>query len=382
MTLSEAPPGQPRGQSPLKLLVFAGVPPPVHGQSVMVAALLSGLRNDSAFSVIHVDPRLSQDSTDVGRWRLGKLVRLISACGEVIRVRLSNGPMALYYVPAPGRRIPVFRDWIVMLCCRPLFSKTILHWHAVGLGAWTEQQAKPWERGLTRLFLGKADLAIVLASEVANDATVFKPRRLAIVSNGIPDPRAGPSAPTRGNQSPWEVLFLGLGNESKGLFRTLDAVLLANVRERGAFRLTFAGSFGSATDEQRFTQAASASSGQIRYAGFADDAKKAQLFRAADTFCFPTTYAHEGQPLVLIEALAYDLPIVTTRWRSIPGMLPVSPFVHYVDPHRPEEMTDALFQTRAAGRSGGVLRDHFLEYFTLERHLRVMKEALQDGCSR
>lgn len=378
MTLSEAPPGKPRPGSPLKLLVFAGVPPPVHGQAVMVAALLAALRTDPAFSVVHVDPRLSHDTADVGRWRPGKLLRLAAACGKAIQVRLSRGPMVLYYVPAPGRRVPVFRDWIAMACCRPFFSGVILHWHAVGLGAWIEKNATAVERRLTRFFLGRATLALVLAPELADDAAVFTPRHLSVVPNGIPDPLGGAALPSRAKHTPMDVLFLGLGSEAKGLFRTLDAVLLANAREPGAFRLTFAGAFASTVEDQRFRQAAAFSDGLIQYAGFADETKKAELLRTADVFCFPTTYAHEGQPLVLLEALAYDLPIITTRWRSIPSLLPTSPHVHYVDPERPQEIADALFQTRATeARPAGELRRHFLAHFTLEQHLRVTKEALQ-----
>ena len=43
-----------------KILVFAHVPPPHHGQSVMVQIMLEGLRADPRFEVHHVDaqPRI------------------------------------------------------------------------------------------------------------------------------------------------------------------------------------------------------------------------------------------------------------------------------------------------------------------------------------
>ena len=49
---------------------------------------------------------------------------------------------------------------------------------------------------------------------------------------------------------------------------------------------------------------------------------KTQALRDADLFCFPTYYLAENQPGNLIEAMAFGLPIVTTRWRSMPEMLP------------------------------------------------------------
>jgi hypothetical protein len=49
-----------------KILVFAHVPPPHHGQSVMVQVMLEGLRADARFEVHHVDARVSDDLEDVG----------------------------------------------------------------------------------------------------------------------------------------------------------------------------------------------------------------------------------------------------------------------------------------------------------------------------
>ena len=35
---------------------------------------------------------------------------------------------------APGKRAALYRDWVVMVLCRPFFRQVIHHWHAVGLG--------------------------------------------------------------------------------------------------------------------------------------------------------------------------------------------------------------------------------------------------------
>jgi glycosyltransferase involved in cell wall biosynthesis len=361
--------------NPLRLLVFAGVPPPVHGQNVMVAALLAGLRQNPAFSVVHIDPRLSSTTSEVGRGGIAKFFRLLAACARAWQARAVGGPMAFYYVPAPGRKVPVFRDWIVMLLCRPFFTSLILHWHAVGLGAWTASQANRLERWFTRSALDRADLAIVLAPELQADAAIFRPRRVVIIPNGVEDP-ASPAEIQLNLLIPlFEVLFLGLGSEEKGLFATLDGVRLANAREPGKYRLTFAGGFASAEDERRFSGKMRASPTTIRRVGLVTGLAKTTLLRQSHVLCFPTQYPHEGQPLVLIEALAFNLPIVTTRWRAIPGMLPPKD-VWFVDPERPSTIADALQQARQNPPTSGSLRNHFLDTFTLDRHLAAMKNAL------
>jgi len=92
-------------------------------------------------------------------------------------------------------------------------------------------------------------------------------------------------------------------------------------------------------------------------------------------FCFPTYYLAENQPGNLIEAMAYGLPIITTRWRSVPEMLPPD-YPGLVDPKSPEQVAAAL--RRMAGcDSSGTLREIFLRRFTLEQHLANMAAAIR-----
>ena len=50
----------------------------------------------------------------------------------------------------------LYRDWLVMVCCRPFFRHLIFHWHAVGLGEWLDHQARPFERRLSHALLERA----------------------------------------------------------------------------------------------------------------------------------------------------------------------------------------------------------------------------------
>ena len=43
--------------------------------------------------------------------------------------------------------------------------------------------------------------------------------------------------------------------------------------------------------------------------------------KRASLFFFPSYYESENFPLVLIEAMAFSLPVVATRWRGIPEMV-------------------------------------------------------------
>ncbi len=392
-SMSSSVSGKTEPAPPKKILIFAGVPPPIHGQNLMVAALLDGLKQDPNFQIVHVDPRLSRSNDEVGRGSFGKLVRLVWACARALAVRIREGKMALYYVPAPGKATPVMRDWMVLLVCRPFFPELILHWHAVGLGAWIRERPGTFTSYFTHRALDQADLAITLAPELSEDATVFRPRRVAVVPNGISDPVPADLPRKLAVKPQHDVLFIGLGSTAKGLFVSVEAVRLVNTFSSRRFRFTFAGSFASAEEEQRFVQLMQNSGDWIRRVGMVSGLAKATLLRESDALCFPTQYPHEGQPLVLMEALAFDLPIVTTRWRAIPGMLPKEK-IWFVDPENIEEIASAIYEACQGPQRGTAsswedepeptapsqdpqpLRRHFLAHFTLERHLEAMKRAL------
>ena len=68
-----------------------------------------------------------------------------------------------YYVPAPGKRVALYRDWLVMLLCRPFFKNVILHWHAAGLGKWLETETTIASRAATWRSFRPVNLSLVLS---------------------------------------------------------------------------------------------------------------------------------------------------------------------------------------------------------------------------
>jgi glycosyltransferase involved in cell wall biosynthesis len=341
----------------------------------MVQTLVDGLPAHG-IEVYHVNLGLSRDTADIGRWRWGKLFSLLAACFRVYRIRRKIGPSSLYYIPAPAKRGALYRDWIAMILCRPLEGSLILHWHAVGLGRWLDVHANFLERAISKLLLGRADLSLVLAESLATDPIDLAAKNTLILPNGVPDPGEPPPREPRNPSEPCKLLYLGLCSEEKGLLELVEALNLAHARQPGSFHLTVAGSFPSLEEEHRFQQASRPLGSAVRYVGFNGEHAKNALLREADVFCFPTHYPHEGQPLVLMEALAHDLPIVTTRWRAIPGMLPAA-HTWIVEPARPSVLADALREARSSPRPGGASRRFYLENYTSERHLASLAAALR-----
>ena len=399
----------------MKLLVFAHTPPPHHGQSYMVKLMLDGFGGDwrggkpgppGAFGIecYHVNARYSRALEDVGEFQGGKIFLILLFCLQAIWCRYRHGVTTLYYVPAPGKAVAVYRDWLVMLICRPFFKKIILHWHAAGLGKWLETAVQTRSRAITYGVFKPVDLSIVLSRYNFADAEKFLSRRIIIVPIGVPDPCPhfaesllprrrlrsaminnafnGGALPPAAPGPIIQVLFLAHCTREKGAFDTVEAVALANEKlaaEKSPlrFRLTLVGAFASSAEEKEMRDLVAQRGLQdlVEIAGFVSSERKARALAEADVFCFPTYYLAENQPGNLIEAMAYGLPIVTTRWRSVPEMLPPD-YPGLVDPKSPEQIAGALVRM-AARDFAGPLREIFLRRFTLEQHLSRLAAAIR-----
>ena len=396
----------------MKLLVFAHTPPPHHGQSYMVQLMLEGFGGDArtrsartqggrGIECYHVNARFSRTLEDVGEFQGAKIMLIFWFCLQALWLRFRYGVTNFYYVPAPGKRVAVYRDWLVMLFCRPFFKRVILHWHAAGMAKWLETATPISSRVLTYRLFRPVDLSIVLSRYNFADAEKLLSHEIRVVNNGIPDPCpdfetslglrrleafaaresifAGkiPAAPVTVN-----VLFLAHCTREKGIFAAIEGVLRAN-RTLAArhlpmqLKLITAGNFVNAVEKEEFDRLREdpVVAVTISHAGFVSGEQKAQLMREAGLFLFPTRYLGENQPVNLIEAMAYGLPIVTTRWRSLPEMLPLN-HPGLVSGQDPEEIAATMLRVLAE-KSGVRVRKHFCDRFTLERHLSDLAAAIR-----
>jgi len=93
-----------------------------------------------------------------------------------------------YYVPAPGKSVALYRDWLVLFICRPFFKNIILHWHAAGLAKWLETSVQIRTRAVTYHAFKQPALSVVISKYNVADAEKLLSRRIRLVNYGIPDP--------------------------------------------------------------------------------------------------------------------------------------------------------------------------------------------------
>lgn len=356
----------------------------------------------------HVNCRYSEGFEDIGSFRLGKMWLVIRYCLEAIWCRYRYDVHTFYYVPAPGKRAALYRDWVVMLLCRPFFHNIVHHWHAVGLGDWLRSDGTWIERWVTHRLLGRGAVGIAVAVPSMRDALWFRSQTAEIVPNGIPDPcpdfdedllpyrrarvearakllrgqtlTAEESAAAGGEPEVFQVLYLAHCTRAKGLFDALEGIATANarlIREASPLhcRLVVAGAFLDAREEKEFQYRVCQPDlvDCVSYAGFVEAEKKHSLFFYSDCFCFPSY--HESFGLVVAEAMAYGLPAIATSIPALEGILPPD-YPGLVPAHAPQSIAQKLVEFLSIDLSRG-LRDYFVSHYTQAQFLAALRTALK-----
>lgn len=285
------------------------------------------------------------------------------------------------------------RDWVVMALCRPLFPELILHWHAYGLGEWVAS-GNDWQRKLTRWALGKADLSIVLTENNLVDAEEFRPKRRAVVANGISDPCPDftesvlPSRQQRqampSDDREVRCLFMAHCTRAKGLFDALEA--FAQAKAAGGhyrrLRLTVAGKFVDANEERLFRDRVSASDLQqpdgtpaVEYVGFLGEEAKRRALREHDCLLVPSHWESFG--LSVIEAAAFGLPVVISGHPNLRQTLPRE--LCFSAPSNDPEKFSSMILKSLEFEKFAELRHCFLEKYRVETFARAVSGVLMEG---
>lgn len=243
---------------------------------------------------------------------------------EPDRIVLADG---LAWGAMPRKAIEACRAPVVVLCHHPLCLET---------GLSSEQQ---------RIFFDSEKLALgcarhVIASSATTRTTLIDEfavpaRRITIAEPGT---ARAPRAAGSGSQQV-HVLAIGSVIERKGFDVLVNA--LAAVPD-GDWRLTIAGSLNRAPETAEALRALIASNGltgRVTLAGEVSEEAIAAAYDSADVFVLSSHY--EGYGMVLAEAMARGLPIVSTTGGAAAATVPDGAALK-VPPGDPAAMAQAL----------------------------------------
>jgi glycosyltransferase involved in cell wall biosynthesis len=295
------------------LLVIGPEPPPATGMEMATQALVAELRR-AAIPYVRVDTADPLDElANRGSWTLHNIVLALGHLLSVVRGCFSRDVGAVYVPIAQGFPALV-RDMAFLLIARAARLPVIVHLHGGTFGEFYASRTSII-RLLLRFTIGRAAVGIVLTERLRPALEcVIPPQRVSVVSNGIDVPNASDRARS---DNTIQVLFLSSLYRRKGPLVFIEAFARAH-QECPFLRGTVAGDWPS--DEGRIQTLGLARDlgveGLLRFPGAVVGEAKRALFESADIFCF-ASLVPEGQPLVILEAMAAGLPVVASAWPGI-----------------------------------------------------------------
>lgn len=283
----------------------------------MIASFLKQFSEAAACTSVHLPFHFTPDVAAVRQGSFGKVIELFRVIGRLFRIRAA-GPIDLLLFPVGGpQTVPMIRDLLLLPWVLLFARRFVLHFHAGGI-------AEQLGRGnllarLLAVFYSRAFAAIVMTEFNRHDPEAMGTRRVLVIPHRIPD-EFDPALVYRANGGTIvRLLYLGHLSAEKGTPQLIHAFAALRRRHPGLkLELELAGeclpSFSLSQLQQEID--ALQLTGSVHLPGLLRARDKARAFGRAHLFVFPSVADYESFGLVLIEAMAWKLPILATRWRG------------------------------------------------------------------
>ena len=233
--------------------------------------------------------------------------KLLSSICLLIKQLLSKREIKIVHIHTASYN-SFYRSAIFVLLSKLLGRKVILHIHGGGFKDFYKTNPR-----LIRKILEIADCLIVLSGSWKNFFESITKKPLIRV---VPNPVILPSNEDLGRRehSPLlRLLFLGLLDQQKGIYDLLQVLADHKEEFEGRILLNVGGNGDVDTvKKMRLEQL-------VAFHGWVSGDKKKELLLNSDVFVLPS-YA-EGLPMAILEAMAYELAIISTTVGAIPEVV-------------------------------------------------------------
>jgi len=323
-----------------KVLFLLHIPPPVHGSSIIGKTIVESNAVLSAFNCRFINLIASESIADTGKVTVKKMIGFISIWFTLLHEIILFRPK-LCYLALTTTGTAFYRDVTLIVLLRLFGIKRLYHLHNKGI---KNAQKNPINKWLYSFVFKNANV-IVLSELLYYDIDSFVTKQqLLVCANGIVDDDTDSVTVYPKDEKSDNVKLLFLSNliESKGVLVLIEACSILQKRAC-LFTCDFIGGVGDVS-EIAFTDFVKQKnlSQTVSYLGTKYGNEKSEAFRQADIFVFPSFYPNECFPLVLLEAMNYGLPVISTNEGAIPAIVDEGVTGFIVPKNNPEVLADKI----------------------------------------
>lgn len=376
-----------------RILFLLHLPPPIHGSSIVGRTIQENISINTEFSCNYINLLASRNVAESGKINSSKLFNFMITWIKVF-VSITRYRPNLCYLALTTTGAAFFKDLLFVALLKAFRINLVYHLHNKGVSLYGNKK----RYRVCYNFLFKNAEVILLSKRLYSDIQAFVPySKIHICPNGIADEALKSIHNTTKQLSlkhesdqhlinKVKILFISNLFESKGVYVLLDACKILKKRNLH-FHCTFVGGEGDISKQQFQDKTKHLNLlGYVEYLGTKFNQEKANEYTKAHIFAFPTFYHNECFPLVILEAMQYKLPIVTTLEGGIPDMVEdgVTGFlVNQKDVENLANNLELLIQNSRLRKRMGVAgrkkyeEDYKLEIFEL-RLINIFRQIIRD----
>jgi glycosyltransferase involved in cell wall biosynthesis len=268
---------------------------------------------------------------------------LLSSLPEIIKL---PNPNTVLHINTSFTQKAMVRDAFVYLMARLKGSRVVVEYH----GGLPQDLTDRLSRNALRT-LSNADAGVVINEGMKRGLLALFPYmngRLHLISNAIDLPKYDLEATISARYANPRLLYLSRIVVEKGLMDSIRALGLLK-RQGVILPLDVAGD-GPAMDEAKRIVKEEQLENQVIFHGRVAGEAKDKLFQQAAIFLLPTYYM-EGQPISLIEALAWGIPSIVSNLEPVCSMVQDGVQAVHVPVKTPQAIADAVQRILADGPS-------------------------------
>lgn len=241
---------------------------------------------------------------------LKKLRVALQAIGKFLGIFFLRRPRILHVHVSPY--ISFWRKFIFIKIAQARGCRVILHLHGDNFDVFHNNLPAFLQRVIQKLIANCA--LIIVLSEEWRSIDFFHAIAPQVPVTCVANPVVVPPLEAGAAKAGKRFLFLGKLAATKGVFDLLRAFAIV-VKHEPQATLQLGGN--GDIEQARRLVAELALEGHVEILGWVQGAQKETLLRNATAYVLPSY--HEGLPMGVLEAMAYELPVIATPVGGIPG---------------------------------------------------------------
>ena len=367
-------------QEAKKLLYFIKVPPPITGATLMNERVHYSQFLREKFKVRSINISYNKKVNEFGHYSFYKLIIFNLIFIKLLIELLLYRPNLIYFQISPTG-LAFYRDSIFVFTMKMFGMKILFHMRGKGI---KEAIANSIYKEKYYKSVFKDTYIICLSELLTSDIASINYRKIYIVYNGIPVRLNYKNRKlSKLKNDNVNILFLSNLIVEKGIYDFIDALKILIDKGYSNISGTIVGNEADITvHDLNRTLKKKKVDHNIHFKGPKYGHEKYAEYKNADIFVFPTYYKVEAFPGVILEAMQYELPVISTREASIPIIVNDKKTGFLIEPKKPEQIADKIEHLiknpELRLRMGQEARKKFLEKFTFEIFENNLKNVFSD----